>query len=64
MGWAHSYVWQMKIGRDILASEVPPEVQGGLSPTPDPEPRVPVPERDVPITSGCKKAVGIEVEGD
>ena len=47
-------MWQIKIGRDILTMEVPSEEQAAMIPSQATQPRDPVPEREVPITSGCK----------
>ena len=53
--WAAStLVWRIKIGRDISAAEVPSEEQGVPAPHQAPHLRVPVPGREVPITSGSE----------
>ena len=64
MGWSHTQVWQIKIGRDISATEDLPEEGGIPAQHQTPQPRVPVPGREVPISSGCKKPAGIEAERD
>nr|KAF6399065.1 hypothetical protein HJG59_010190 [Molossus molossus] len=52
-GWSHTHVWRIKIrrlprlGRSFLRTE-------GTRPTPGAPLRVPVPGREVPITSGWK----------
>ena len=54
MGWFHTHKW-LKIRRGMLSAEVPPPQRvRGPSSTPGHQPRVPVPGRQVPITSGCK----------
>ena len=53
MGWCHPHMWQIKNGRDFLAV-VSPWGTRVPSPTPDPQPRVPVLKGDVHITSRCK----------
>ena len=58
MGWSHTYVYWMKIGRDILAVEVPPKEQVVSTLHQAPKLRVPVLRRKVPITSGYKKTSG------
>ena len=54
MGWFHTHKW-LKIRRGMLSAEAPPPQRvRGPSSTPGHQPRVPVPGRQVPITSGCK----------
>lgn len=44
----------LKIKRDTLAAEVPPEEQGGTAPHQASQPRVPMPGTEVPTTFSCK----------
>lgn len=59
----HPCVWRLRIGRGVLAAEVPPKGAKGPGPTPGSQPRVPVPGRDVPSTSGCKNQRGWWLSG-
>ena len=66
MGLSHTHVWSFKIRRDILAVEVLPEEQGVPASYQNPQPRVSVSERQVPITSGFENQQGLwlaEMEG-
>ena len=57
--WSQTHVRQRKIGRDILATEFFLEERGVPVPHQDPQPRVPVPGREGPITSGCENQKGL-----
>ena len=57
-GWSDTQVWQI-IGRDILAVEVRPGEWGAPPPYQVPQPRVPMPGRDVSIPSGYKNLQGL-----
>ena len=50
----HTHVWQIKIERDITAAEILSEELRVPAPYQAPQPRVQVPEREVPITFGCE----------
>ena len=51
MGWSHTHVWQLRIGRDISAAEVPLEERGVPAPYQAPQPRPLVPGKRVPTIS-------------
>lgn len=51
--------WQLKIRKVISAVEVPPEEQGISIPLPNPQSRILVTGREVSITSGYGKPVGL-----
>ena len=66
MSWSYTHVWQLKIGRNVGAAEVPAEEQRVLVPHQAAQPRVAVPGGKVPITSGCGNKQGFwlcEYEG-
>ena len=62
--WSQTHVRQRKIGRDILATEFFLEERGVPVPHQDPQPGVPVPGREGPITSGWLWMSEIEAFGD
>lgn len=52
MGWPHTDMWLLKIRRDISITEVCPWRNMGSQP--HTRPRVQVPGKEDPITSGCE----------
>ena len=54
VGWPPTSMWQLKLGRNILAVEVPTEEQRFTAPQQNSQHRVLVPGRQEAIISGCK----------
>ena len=54
MGWSQTHMWWIKIRRDISNVEVPSEEWGVLAAHWAPQPRVPLPGIEVPITLAIK----------
>ena len=61
MGRCHTLGRWIKTRRGILVSEVAPEERGAQDVRQAPQPRVSVPEREIPITSGCKNQWGLRL---
>ena len=61
IGRSHTNQCWIKIGRNILAVEIPPEQRQFPAPHQALHPRVLVLGREVPITSGCKNQQGLRL---
>ena len=57
VGWPHTHLGQKKFGRDTLAVNIPPEEQGGLTQILGLQLRVPMPGREVILTSGYETSL-------